>query len=247
MRLQKSVKVLSEPARTTLHRNVQRMKRLQREQALQVFQGAHTVLRSAPEETLTGAIADANADIPVVLDAVAMARYVGVGFELGRGCLHGENDCLPDSLLQCMSAAGILPARPIGAPGTVERGHVCKTCRAELLQHENARLRPDPWKAFLEENAHGPDIVQFFFERFKEELLRRPQELVLVTHSRFDACVQDSGTSGVIEAAMTTVRTLLAQESAEKISVELHMYSETGLGHRGLHFSPILKLPGGPL
>ena len=210
-----------------------------------VLQATHTALGKVIHAFLRIA-ADNVHDIPAVADAVAKRRYTQLGYVFGEGMLHGENDCLPDSLIQCMSAKNILPARLCGNDGIHERGIVCKSFRAELSKHHDARLRPVPWNCFLGESIHGPPALEFLLRHFRKELLCKPLELVLVTHSRFDSCVQDPGHPSVISPATTRILVQGLHEDPclhEESIVELHTYNDTGRGHGGLHFSPVLKLP----
>ena len=68
-----------------------------------------------------------------------------------------------------------------------------RLCRQHLLEHEDPRVRPEPWDAFLEEWVHGPHIVRFVLTHFEGRVLCKFVESVLVTHSRFDDEVQDPG------------------------------------------------------
>ena len=185
--------------------------------------------------------ADNVHDIPVVTDTVAKARYQDQGFSFGNGLVHGQNDCLSDSLLQCLSAAGVLSDSFTSPDHVQRRAAACAAVRQHLLIHDDARLRPMPWNSFLEEHLHGPHIVRFFLEYFSEELLLVPATIQLVTHSRFDRGVQDPGTESVIDPATTHVE-LIPPEQDEQWDLDLHLYNDTGFGARGLHFSPVLRM-----
>lgn len=186
--------------------------------------------------------ADNVGNIPAVSDAEAMARYRELGYTIGTGCVHGQNDCMSDSLLQCLSVAQVLPARLTGPGSEKERALACNAVRQHLLGHEQERLRPVPWNGFLVENVHGPEVVLFFLRHFEQELLQRPAEIELVTHSRFDACAQKPGKSSPISPAITSFLTRFDAGAASEVVIELHLYNETGRGCGGLHFSPILWL-----
>jgi hypothetical protein len=189
--------------------------------------------------------ADNVGEIPVVRDSIAMRRYEELGYTIGTGCVHGHNDCLADSLLQCLSAAEVLPARFNDPKKTEERALVCKLVRRYLLNHEDLSLRPVPWSGFLAENLHGPHIVLFLLQHFNDELLSRPAEVELVTHSRFDSCVQNPGTTSPISPALTRIRTGFKVDSgsAYELVITADVYNETGRGCSGFHFSPILRKP----
>ena len=120
---------------------------------------------------------------------------------------------------------------------------MCSAARQYLLQHEDERLRPVPWDGFLAEHEHGPPVVLFFLLHFGHELLQRPAEIELVTHSRFDACVQAPGRSSPVSPATTSFMARFAPEATDEIVIALHVYNETGHGSGGLHFSPILWMP----
>jgi hypothetical protein len=176
---------------------------------------------------------------------VAIQRYGAMGYVLGTGCLHGQNDCLADSLLQCLSVAGVLPKRLVGEQGVSERREACMSSRSHLRGHENPALHPEPWNAFLEEHTQGPHIVHHFLEHFQADILLIPVEVWIVTHSRFDAAVQDHGIKTSIPRAITRVPIVNVDPIQTGPRAELHVYNETGSGHRGLHFSPILHVPEG--
>ena len=182
-------------------------------------------------------IAAANVGrVPGVADEVAKRRLGELGYTLGKGWVHGQNDCLADSLLQCMCAAEVLPARFAGGVGSADRAAACNAAREHLIQSSDEKLQPRPWNCFLMENVHGPHIALFFLSQFGSELLTKPAELEIVVHSRFDSCVQEPGTVSAIVPATTVVPTVFG---GDRIT-ELHMYCETGEGSSGIHFSPIL-------
>ena len=52
-------------------------------------------------------IASDNEDVPLKSDASRLQELEQTGLKLGTGLVYGRNDCLADSLLQCMVAAGI--------------------------------------------------------------------------------------------------------------------------------------------
>ena len=181
-------------------------------------------------------------DIPVVSDRVAIGRYEAMGFRFDVGLVHGQNDCLSDSLLQCLAVAGVLPQRLVKQESVAERKEACRLCRDFLSRHENLRLRPEPRHAFLEEWVHGPHVVRFFLQHFEGQILSWPAEAMVVTHSRFDAEVQDPGVHSPMSRATKLVPTQFAGSCADGgYTVLLNIYCESGPGGQGFHFSPIFS------
>ena len=181
-------------------------------------------------------------DIPCVSDIEAKRRYANLGYILGVGHLHGENDCLADSLLQCLGVEGVLPMRLVGRGGVGERAEACRACRQHLANHAEPRVRPATRNAFLEEYLHGPYIVKFFLVLYENEALSKPREIIVVTHSRFDACVQEPGSRSTICAATTPVYLPFGPHSDDTV-VSLHTFNESGRGLQGIHFSPVIQRP----
>ena len=188
-------------------------------------------------------IAGQQLDVACVSDPEAMRRYARLGYTLGIGHLHVENDCLADSLLQCLAVKGVLPKRLAGRGGVWEREGACKSCRRHLLDNSEVRVRPETETSYLEEHLHGPHVVRFFVEYFQSELLSRPLEISLITHSRFDACVQAPETPSLICAASTAVGPLPLFTDSDGSRVQSHVFCESGDGHRGFHFSPVVQRP----
>ena len=83
-------------------------------------------------------IASDNQDVPLKLDEDRLMELELLGFRRGHGLVHGRNDCLTDSLLQSMVAAGIFR----GSIAVPDRDEACVVSRAMLASNEDLRLRP---------------------------------------------------------------------------------------------------------
>ena len=69
-----------------------------------------------------------------------LAELHALGLEVGEGSSHGENNCLVDSMLQCLAAADVLPEEVLLCAET--RQAMCAAARARLVAQADVRLRP---------------------------------------------------------------------------------------------------------
>ncbi|CAJ1335198.1 unnamed protein product, partial [Effrenium voratum] len=74
------------------------------------------------------------------MDADVLAELRTLGLEVGEGSSHGENNCLVDSMLQCLAAADVLPEEVLLCAET--RQAMCAAARARLVAQADVRLRP---------------------------------------------------------------------------------------------------------
>ena len=174
-------------------------------------------------------------------DAAALEMLQLQGLRVGRGSAHGSNDCLSDSMLQVIAAAGLLG--PDRGWSRRQRRELCAEIRRGLREQQCERLRPrqltsrgipdaaasdaEHARAYLQHHVHGRAILAFAAEEFDAAPLPAVELLV---YTRWD------GVHGSVDT--TTLH------EGEGEVVRLHLYNRTDENGTGYHYDPLLKSGG---
>jgi hypothetical protein len=190
-------------------------------------------------------LAHANAAVEHLTDKQKEAALHRQGLKVGLGKVWGENNCLPDSLLQLLQENKIV-ARCVER----DRATACAALRAELTNlPADSPLRPRQRdavnssdlglddSAFLQSNVHGEYILKFFLRYFGErrKVLRQlPSAGVRISVcSRFDSEVLPNESTDVCQAEVADV---------EEEPLDFKLFNRTGDGVSGYHYDPIMVI-----
>ena len=97
-----------------------------------------------------------NLDVTAKSDNVRQVELKAKGKMIGVGIQHGTNDCLTDSLIQALSASGLLPSTL--AQDVAARKKARAEVREYLANHEDHRVHPT-WKTSMGEIAEDREIT----------------------------------------------------------------------------------------
>ena len=199
--------------------------------------------------------AEANADVVVPSNAERLEQLRHEGYEVRRGEVWGENNCLADSLLQLLVWHGIVDERVNVSP-EVDRRDACAACRTHLCKlPEDRNLFPrnaDETRndeAYLEKDRHAEAVVRFFCDHFRSmDMLR--QELPaagirLEVRTRFDAIEA----ARIAEAIESTTRICSSASGADGQPLRFVLFCHAGERLRssdGYHFDPLMMETVGP-
>ena len=167
------------------------------------------------------------ADIVSARETERMKQLEEAGWVKQRGLVHGENDCLADSLLQLLSHIGILPHLDSTA-----REVACKLNRLNLRVHPDLEENHRPQgNEFLQENIHSEPTILFFMQHFRSQVVAPlpSSGIILFVHSVWCG-------NGMIPPAET--RVCANPEIADR-PLEMHLYNVCHGGLSGLHFDPL--------
>jgi hypothetical protein len=177
-------------------------------------------------------IALSNLPTTAKSDASRRLELSAHGKAIGKGLVHGNNECCADSLLQILSSRRIVPERLLR--NVAERRRACAACRAFLVDHSDARLHPqrrtdngevadasdaEHDSAFLEHHIHSEPVVLFFLHYFHSEWPIEPEGLTVMAYTRWD--------SEVLPACETNAVTFGRHDDIES---HLHLGPPYGLG-----------------
>ena len=181
-----------------------------------------------------------NEDVLAKSDEDRLLELKARGLRRERGLVFGRNDCLSDSLLQCMAAAGMF-SRPLAEQ---ERNAACRVAREALVFNDDVSLRPrrrDPFtgedegehqRAFLQHDIHAEPVMETFLEHFEGILAQDAANVAvqLIVYTRFDSDTlppTESRIRGDFEANGT---------------VQFQLYSNSGEGISGVHYDPLFPV-----
>ena len=192
-----------------------------------------------------------NVDLQHKSDSVRRQELEGLGKRVGRGLVHGQNDCCSDSLLQLLAHYGYV----LGdlKANALARQHACSACRAHLNDSADDRLWPcvrtdtgevanvsDELhaRAYLQSDVHGEAVVRYFLQEFPSARALEPQGIKLVVYTRFDSAVHDPEALAIVFG-----RTADADAQGVAEAQRLELFNNTGNGFTGVHYD--LVYPAG--
>jgi hypothetical protein len=157
------------------------------------------------DDTLRSFLCIAFDNLPDLIPQTEVVRKQQLraqGWTILKGEVHGQNECLADTLLQLLGYSGILPHFDVA-----ERRKACFANRCHLQQHaklEDAH-RPQGFE-YLQENIHAEPTIEFLLDWFRGRLLQAMPSagVTLFVHSVWcgnamvptstsRACVRDGG------------------------------------------------------
>ena len=151
------------------------------------------------------------------------------GLFLLQGCTWNANNCLPDSLLQCMMAHRLLA--PPDGPSFLFRQAACADFRAHCCSGSVPVLVPRNVQgcvdqtAYMQHHRHAEAAVRFFLERFSGSVGVPVEGICLHVHARYDT------------AASPADEVLIAHRvgSSQGPPLHFHLFCSTGSGSSGYH------------
>ena len=185
------------------------------------------------------AVEQANLDVDVrTTDDEALVELLSSGWELRRGEVWGENDCLADSLLQLLQAHCVIRGDSVdGSLSHVARKAACEENRRRLWG--DPLLRPrllsgrHEYGAFLQHDVHAGPTIEFFLTRF-ECISDLPSAGVdILVHTRADSYV----------ASVASRRVCGGLTDLPGAALEMHLFNWTGQGFSGYHYDALVRSP----
>ncbi|CAJ1374097.1 unnamed protein product [Effrenium voratum] len=174
------------------------------------------------------------------MDADVLAELHALGLEVGEGSSHGENNCLVDSMLQCLAAADVLPEEVLLCAET--RQAMCAAARARLVAQADVRLRPQRLDACGVRDS-GATAAEHECAYLQHHLHAEP-----VLRSIMADCgkVEWPDIELTVYAAGDAVhrcpdRVLLAGAGQPAEKLRLSLFSRTDADGNGWHYDPLFE------
>ena len=156
-----------------------------------------------------------NADLASTTDDVRRSQLQAAGKPVGRGLVHGQNECCADSILQLMAHHALVPTnlKTQMPDATRARQAACAECRRRLVTHPNWDLRPvcrtdtgtianatdaEHAQAYLQHDIHGEEIVRFFLQHFQSDYVVEPSGIRIIVYTRFDSVHLDPASMALV-------------------------------------------------
>ncbi|CAJ1375402.1 unnamed protein product [Effrenium voratum] len=160
--------------------------------------------------------------------------------DVGEGSSHGENNCLVDSMLQCLAAADVLPEEVLLCAET--RQAMCAAARARLVAQADVRLRPQRLDACGVRDS-GATAAEHECAHLQHHLHAEP---VLRSIMADCAKVEWPDIELTVYAAGDSVhrcpdRVLLAGAGQPAEKLRLSLFSRADADGNGWHYDPLFE------